>query len=144
MTVADALPVRPLFTLTGTIGTPPPAIITGPQGLRTIIGVTDGTFEGQRLTGTVAANVGGDFASIRPDGSLRLDVRLVLVTHDNAAIYMTYNGVGVPDGAGGFSLKTAPTFETGAEEYGWLNTVQAISLGASTPTSLRYDVYELL
>ena len=101
-----------------------------PNGVRAVVAVTNGTFKGERLEGTVAPTVGGDFALFRPDGSLRIDVRLVLITNDGATIYMTYNGVAVPDASGGLQLKTAPTFEAGGD-YAWLNNVQAIGIGHS-------------
>jgi hypothetical protein len=130
--------------MTGSIGAQPPSIITGPQGMRAVIGVTGGTFSGDRLAGTVVDGLGGDFALIRPDGNIRLDVRLVLQTNDGATIYLTYNGVGLSDGAGGFFLKTAPTFECGDERYAWLNLVQAVSHGRASGDVLTYEVFELL
>ena len=143
VTKVTSLPVRHLFTLDGSVAGTAPAVIAGPTGTRVVVGVTHGTFKGERLGGTVAANVGGDFAVFRKDGSLRLDVRLVLYTTDGATIYMTYNGVGVPDDKSVLQLKTAPTFECGDERYAWLNNVQAIGIGTSDGAALHYDVYEL-
>jgi hypothetical protein len=144
MSDVTSLPVRQLFTLEGRVDGAAPAIVAGPNGVRAVVAVTGGTFKGERLEGTVAPNVGGDFALFRPDGSLRIDVRLVLNTNDGATIYMTYNGVAVPDANGVLELKTAPTFEVGDERYAWLNNVQAIGVGYSDRGSLHYDVYELL
>ena len=96
------------------------------------------------LAGAVVDGLGGDFALIRPDGNIRLDVRLVLQTDDGATIYLTYNGVGIGDGAGGFFLKTAPVFECGDERYAWLNLVQAVSYGRASDDVLTYEVFELL
>jgi hypothetical protein len=84
---------------------------------------------------------GGDWVLARPDGSLLLDVRLVLETDDGAAIYMTYRGV-AKDGAAW--IRTAPQFETGDERYAWLNSVQAVATGQSGGTSVTYEVYQLL
>jgi hypothetical protein len=142
MSDVTSLPVRHLFTLEGSVAGTAPNIIPGPNGVRAVVAVTNGTFKGERLEGTVAPTVGGDFALFRPDGSLRIDVRLVLITNDGATIYMTYNGVAVPDADGGLQLKTAPTFEAGGD-YAWLNNVQAIGIGHSDRAALRYDIYEL-
>jgi hypothetical protein len=144
MSDVTALPVRHLFTLEGNVDGAAPSIVAGPNGLRAIVAVADGMFNGDRLEGTVAPNLGGDFAMFRPDGSLRIDVRLVLHTKDGATIYMTYNGVAVPDADGALQLKTAPTFEVGDERYLWLNNVQAIGVGHSDRAGLHYEVYELL
>ena len=143
MSDVTTLSVRHIFSLDGSVGGTPPAVIAGPMGTRVVVGVSEGTFKGDRLEGTVAPNFGGDFAVFRSDGSLRLDVRLVLNTNDGATIYITYNGVGVPDDKGVLQLKTAPTFEVGDERYAWLNNVQAIGIGHSDGAVLHYDVYEL-
>lgn len=143
--MTDSLPVRHLFTMEATIGDPPPSVIAnGPLGTRIAVGVTSGVIKGERINGSVVPVVGGDFALMRPDGTLRLDVRLLIQTDDGATIYLTYNGVGLPD-EGGLTIKTAPTFEVGDERYAWLNDIQAIGLGTSNMVStLTYEVYELL
>jgi hypothetical protein len=144
---ADSLPVRHLFTLDGKVDNPPPQVVAGPNGVRVIVAVGEGSFTGERLHGTVAPGAGGDFAVFRPDGTLRLDVRLTLVTHDDVRVYITYNGVGTPSPEGTLSLRTAPTFEAPADgPYAWLNNVQAIGLGESNPATgtLHYDVFEVL
>jgi hypothetical protein len=146
MSDATTLPVRHLFTLEANVGAVPPQVIAGPTGTRVVVSVSAGTFKGERLAGTVAEGAGGDFAVFRPDGTLRLDVRLTLVTDDGTRVYVTYNGVGTPTADGGLSLRTAPTFEAPDGPYAWLNNVQAIGIGESDPAAgtLRYDFYELL
>jgi len=144
MSVVSSLSVRHLFTLDGNVAGTAPSIVTGPIGTRAVVAVTDGTFTGERIEGVVAPNVGGDFAMFRPDGSLRIDVRLILNTNDGATIYMTYNGVAVPDADGTLRIKTAPTFEAGDERYTWLNNVQAVGIGHSDLSVLHYEIYELL
>lgn len=143
--MTDTLPVRHLFTIAATIGDPPPSIVAnGPLGTRVAVGVTSGVVKGERVNGSVVPVLGGDFALMRPDGTLRLDVRLVITTDDGAAIYLTYNGVGIPD-EGGLAIRTAPTFEVGDERYAWLNNIQAVGIGRSNMVStLDYEVYELL
>jgi hypothetical protein len=115
----------------------------GPQGTRVIVGVTGGTFEGPKLKGTVAANGGGDYLTSRADGSVKLDVRIVLNTDDGAVILMTYNGIGLTRDDGSLSLRTAPLFETGDERYSWLNRVQAVATGAPGRGDVSYTVYAL-
>ncbi|MEY2471578.1 MAG: hypothetical protein QOK28_907 [Actinomycetota bacterium] len=146
MTDVTTLPVRHLFTLEANVGAIPPQVIAGPTGTRVIVSVSDGTFKGDRVSGTVAEGAGGDFAVFRPDGTLRLDVRLTLVADDGTRIYVTYNGVGTPAGDGSLSLRTAPTFEAPDGPYVWLNNVQGLGIGESNPAmgTLRYDVYEVL
>src|SRR5919109_4096771 len=63
----------------------------GPFGRRIFFGAVGGTFEGPELRGDVLAG-GGDWALFRSDGSMTLDVRLTLRTHDGALVHMTYGG----------------------------------------------------
>lgn len=132
-----------LFTLTAELGDSSHALIkNGPHGTRTIASVTGGTFEGPRLSGTIVPP-GGDWVTVRADRSIRLDVRVLLVTDDDESILMTYNGVGHRAKDGTTTLRTAPTFETGAEKYAWLNNVQAVGIGAAQPGSVTYEIYAL-
>jgi hypothetical protein len=108
-------------------------------GTRAIVAAASGSFEGDRLRGTVEGP-GGDWVVVRPDGTMRLDVRVLLRTADGADILMTYLGVGTPNG-----LRTAPLFETGDERYAWLNDVQAVAVGEVAPdlSSVSYEVFEV-
>ena len=145
MSDATTLPVRHLFTMRAKLNEPPPQVVTAPNGTRVVVAVSEGTVVGERVNGTIALGVGGDFALFRPDGSLRLDVRVVILTDDGARIYVTYNGVGLPQPDGTLTLRTAPTFEADGA-YAWLNNVQAVGHGSSNPGTgdLHYEVYELL
>jgi hypothetical protein len=106
------------------------------------VAVTGGSFEGERMRGSVQGP-GGDWISLRPDGSMKLDVRLNLETDDGAEIYVSYNGIVTAD-ATGAQARSAPLFETGDERYTWLNRVQAVGIGTVDGTTVRYQVYELL
>lgn len=135
---ATTLPVEHLFTLTAdtkVAGLLP----TGPQGGRVVVEASSGSFEGPKLKGTVVPP-GGDWVTLQPDGSLRLDVRLTLLTDDGAHILMSYRGIGTE---GGKKLVTAPTFETADERYAWLNSVQAVATGSTGDDSVTYEVYRV-
>lgn len=137
------LPAEHLFTLTAELGDSSNALIkNGPQGTRTIASVIGGSFEGPRASGTIVAP-GGDWVTVRADRSIRLDVRLLLVTDDGESILMTYQGIGRRDDDGVNQVRTAPTFETGAEAYAWLNGVQAVGIGSSDGSTVTYEVYAL-
>ncbi len=134
-----SLPVEHLFTLTAAVkvaGTVP----SGPAGTRAIVDASSGTFEGPKLKGTVKGP-GGDWVVVRADGTMQLDVRVLLETDDGAHILMTYRGIGEP---GGRSIRSAPLFETGDERYAWLNNVQAVGVGAGGGGQVTYEVYRLL
>ena len=101
---------------------------------------TGGWVQGPRLKG-VLVPPGGDWSRVMPSGVLRLDVRLTIKADDGALIYVTYNGVerDLPVGEqkiqqdqhviGPDDVKVwmiAPTFETSAAKYAWLNETQAV------------------
>jgi hypothetical protein len=136
-----SLPVKYLFKIVLETDGAPVMARNGPQGTRMLIAVKGGRFEGPDLNGEVIAP-GGDWVTQRPDGSIKLDVRLTLHTHDDAVILMTYNGVGIFEG-GGLKARSAPLFESGDERYAWLNNVQAVGLGSLVGTEVIYEVYAL-
>lgn len=136
---AASLPVEHLFTLELTADTGQAhQIRSGPAGRRLIAAISGGTFKGAKLTGTVAAQTGADWVTIRADKTLRLDVRVVLRTDDDAVIYMYYGGIGQEG-----QFRTAPYFETDAEQYNWLNNVQGVGIGSTGPNGPVYEIYAL-
>jgi hypothetical protein len=84
-------PVEHILTFTAYTGTPN-MIAGAPHGTRGVLGVTHGTFEGPRLAGTISGP-GGDWFTVRATGSLKLDVRLLLVVDDGANVLLTYSGI---------------------------------------------------
>jgi hypothetical protein len=65
----------------------------GPLGRRVLFQSAGGSFEGPQLRGEVLPG-GGDWTLFRGDGSMSLDVRLSLKTHDGALLHMTYGAAG--------------------------------------------------
>jgi hypothetical protein len=135
--------VEPLFTLTIESGDRSHAVIRGgPTGTRMIVPVIGGQFAGPNIKGTIVPPA-GDWVHARKNRTVRLDVRLQLATDDGESILMTYQGIGTPNDDGTAALRTAPTFETGAEKYAWLNDVQAIGIGTADTDSITYEIYAL-
>ena len=138
------LPVEFLFQIDVSTAEPPPAFIEGaPHGSRMIVTATDGTFDGPRLSGRVVPGPGAEWATVRADGSIHADVRLLLETHDGVHILMTYNGIAREED-GTLRVRTAPLFQTGHPDYAWLNQVQAVALGTPGGRGIVYDVYRVL
>jgi hypothetical protein len=147
---------RPLFRIALSV----PSIIElgpTPQGVRRIAAVAGGSFDGDRLRGTVLASPAGDWILVRPDGTMILDVRLVLKTDDDQLIYMTYRGVrhgppeimaklgrGEPVAPGSYYFKIQPIFETSSERYDWVNRIVAVGNGQRLPEGPVYEVFEVL
>ncbi len=114
-------------------------------GHRMIFEVSDGRFEGERLNASLKGSAAADWSTTDAAGTISLDVRCLLETDDGALIYMTYTGRGdFSAGPGTKPLYTAINFETGNDDYRWLNSVQAVSKGTFTgPLGIVYDVHEL-
>jgi hypothetical protein len=131
----------------------PDQIGAGPFGQRSIHTVSGGTFEGPKLKGTARAG-GGDWLLTSPSHN-ELDVRVTLQTDDGANIYLSYRGVLKFDPAlvgqifGGadidhptaYYFRTAPRFETGHEQYAWLNSLVCVAYGYFGPQKVGYRVF---
>ncbi|MBB4361876.1 MULTISPECIES: DUF3237 domain-containing protein [unclassified Bradyrhizobium] len=131
----------------------------GPVGQRVLFGAAKGSFEGPRLRGEVLRG-GGDWALFRADGTMTLDVRLSLRTHDGELIYMTYGGRWVTPQAlraemadpaqrtkvdpAGYYFRTNPLFETGSQTYAWLNDIVCVGKGYLVEGAVAYKVFEVL
>lgn len=114
----------------------------GPKGARMVVDVPSVELRGERVNAELATNDAADWATVSEDGKLAaLDVRLTLKTDDGAFIYVEY--CGRMDMEAGL-IAVAPTFETGAPQYSWLNGVQAVAAGAVDVESglLIYTIYE--
>ncbi len=146
---------RPLFIAKLLVGEMQPVGET-PGGKRVVGVVGGGTFEGERLKGTVLTG-GSDWIIIRADGSFALDVRLVLKTDDGALIGMTYKGLrhgspevlakvakGEPVDPARLYFRTACFFETSAPKYAWMNGIIGLGVGRRPPEGPVYEVFELL
>jgi hypothetical protein len=100
---------------------------------------------------------GNDWQTLRSDGSLGLDVRLVLKTEDDALIGLTYRGIrqGPPDviarlengesvDPSDYYFRIAPMFATAAPTYAWLNGIVAIGTGHRLADGPVYSLFEVL
>ncbi|MEN9553482.1 MAG: hypothetical protein RLY24_1077 [Actinomycetota bacterium] len=141
MSDATSLPVEFLFHMSATLA-PPSLVPGGPNGTRVIVPITGGTVTGPKINGTVDA-LGADWLTMRADGTAQLDVRALIRTHDGAVIHTTYKGIMAPHGDSR-RITTAPLFETGDANYAWLNSIQAIAIGAPGDGVVDYDVYRVL
>ena len=110
-----------------------------PRGTLSIFPITGGTFEGERLRGTVLG--GGDWVTAAADGTFELDLRVTLETDDGALIHMTFTGV--RDDANHY-FRTLPRFETAAPKYEFLNRLLAIGIGEVHPNGPVHAIEEIL
>jgi hypothetical protein len=132
----------------------PPQVI----GTRRVVNVpAGGSVRGPRIKGEIIAPA-GDWLTVMPDGSARLDVRLTIKTDDNDLIFVEYGGVMVVPkeaaekiGKGEMITHadayviTAPRFTTASTKYAWLNHVQAVGKMVSLQRGrgVKYDIFEV-
>ena len=127
-----------------------------PHGIRRVIQITGGWFDGPNMSGKVLSG-GSDWQLIRPDGVVSLESRYMLQTGDGGLIFVHDRGVRVADSEVGamldrgedvdpsrYRFRTTPTFETGAENYLWLNNVVAVATAARRPRGAEIAVFEVL
>lgn len=152
--VLASVRTRPLFIMR--LDVLPYQIIGGSDGAFRRVGIVPGgIFEGERLSGKVLPG-GNDWQTVRSDGSIVLDVKLVLETTDGALIGMTYKGIrrGPPEviarldkgenvDPAAYYFRTNPMFET-ASSYSWINSILAIGAGYRTPDGVIYSLFEVL
>jgi Protein of unknown function (DUF3237) len=133
-----------------------PQVLAGtPLGVRQIFPVKGGWVEGSRIKGKILPG-GGDWATVRSDGAVQLDVRATIQTDDGALVYGTYGGLIVAEpGVFGRLLQsedvplseyyfyTNPMFQTGAPQYAWLNRLIAIGRGKVVPGGVEYRVWAI-
>ena len=114
-----------------------------------------GWVKGPQINGTIVAP-SGDWLRVMPSGVSRLDVRATIKTDDGALIYITYNGIikgtkESQDRANKGDVLTsndlyfviAPTMQTSAKKYAWLNDVQCIGkmVEVKHDSYVKYDIF---
>ena len=150
-----AVRTRPLFVMRLAVQ---PLQVVGPTPgpVRRIGVISGGVFEGERISGEILDG-GADWQTVRSDGAVTLDVRLVLETGDQAMIAMTYRGLrhGPPEvltriergeavDPASYYFRTAASFETAAPKYDWLNRVLAVGVGHRRADGPVYSLFEIL
>ena len=134
---------------------PPLLVGNSPYGERRIINITGGLFSGPRMSGRVLPG-GADWQIIRGDGIVEVEAKYSLETTDGAIIYVSNWGLrhGPKDvmerlSSGGevepneYYFRTTPIFETGTQNYKWLNGVIAVASGERHEDEVIITVYEV-
>ena len=152
--IVSSLPVRHLCDWS--VELEPVQVVPTPVGTRMIYVLKRGSCSGERLQGEFVPG-GGDWLLVGQDSVARIDVRVTLRTDDGELIFVTNSGVisMSPEALERLSrgetirwdemyTRTAPHFETSSEKYGWLTSIQAISINEIGPERIDYRVYEVL
>src|SRR3977135_1056150 len=135
---------------------PPQKLGAVPHGTRVIAPITSGTFEGPGLRGKVLPR-GGEWALLRSDAVLELDLRITLETDDGALISMTSFGLrhgppevlaalarGEPVDPSRYYFRTAPRCAPAAPKYAFLTRLIAVASGDRRATGPIYTINEIV
>jgi len=127
-----------------------------PHGIRQIIYIKGGTFEGPKVKGVVLPG-GGDWFVRRADQVVEVDVRCVLRTDDKHLIYCGLRGInempaeaaikaitGQPGDSSRYYFRVTAAIETGSKKYEWLNRLVAVGVGKLVPAGVEYQIYTVL
>jgi hypothetical protein len=127
-----------------------------PAGLRRIIDIIGGTFEGPRLEGEVLPG-GADWQLIADDGFTDVDARYTLRTDDGHLIYVTNIGIrhAPPDVISRLNagevvdqsqiyFRAVPKFETAAPELEWLMRSIFVATGERYPNGVIIRFWRVL
>jgi hypothetical protein len=118
--------------------------------------VSEATLTGERINAALAAT-GSDWMRMSPDGFWRPNVRAQFLTDDGAVILMHYTGLvqqtesfkraAEQDSPTDWSdqyMRLAIEFDTGVEEYSWLNTSLFVAAGRLLGTGrIEYAVHRV-
>jgi len=127
-----------------------------PHGIRQIVYIKGGTFEGPKIKGVVLPG-GGDWFIRRADQVVELDVRSILRTDDNHLIYCCLRGInempaevaikavsGESIDLTKYYFRVTTVIETGSPKYDWLNRIIAVGVGNLMPVGVEYKIYVVL
>ncbi|OIN59752.1 DUF3237 domain-containing protein [Arsenicibacter rosenii] len=126
-----------------------------PQGIRRVIPILGGTFEGPAIRGDILAG-GYDWQLIRSDGVAELEARYLLQTHDGAVITLVNKGIrhgppavmrqlarGEQVDPSAYYFRSTMQFDTAAPAYMWLTTAVFIATAQRCPDHVLIEVYRL-
>ena len=147
------------FEMTYTVRTTHPLepTVGSPLGAKQFWEVSEATLDGARIEAHLAGT-GLDWMSVSSDGYWRPDVHAQFLTDDTAVILMHYTGLvqqterfaaaadtDQPTDWADQYMRLAVRFETGAQQYLWLNTSLYIAKGRLLGTGhIEYEVYRVL
>ena len=126
------------------------------RGLRRLVPIVGGTFEGPRLRGKVLAS-GADLQLVRADGVLEVEARYAIETDDSVAIVVVNRGIfrappeistrlrrGEAVAPSEYYFRTCAQFEAPlGSPYEWLNTSLFVSRVVPDKGMVHVHFYEL-
>lgn len=135
---------------------PPMVIAAGPKGLRRVIPILGGVFEGPRIRGTVLEG-GADWQYVRPDDVVSLEARYTLQVDDGTLIMVINRGMrhgppavlerifrGEAVDPSEYYFRTVAEFEAPAGPHDWLNKAIFLGVARRTVTEAIVRLHQVL
>ena len=126
------------------------------KGIRRVIPITGGSFEGPNIQGNVLAG-GYDWQLIRSDGVVELEARYMLQTGDSDLITVVNTGIrhgsqevmqrlanGEEVDPSLYYFRSVPVFETANPKYAWLMRSVFVANGIRKPEQVLIDVWRVV
>ena len=126
------------------------------RGIRRVIPIVGGSFEGPKLKGEIV-NGGADWQVVRKDGVAEFEVHYTIKTNDGIYIYVKNVGLRVAKlevaakigrgeqvGSNEYYFRSVPKFEAPAGKYEWLNDAIFICKGIRNPDNVTLQVWKVL
>jgi Protein of unknown function (DUF3237) len=100
---------------------------------------------GERLSGRMIAKSGADWLTVDDQGRATIDIRVLLLTDDDAHVFVTLDG----RASWGAQLGQGPIYstvrlESGDERYQWVNGLPLVSKGEVIGRAVAHELYELI
>lgn len=135
---------------------PPYIVGDTPHGLRRIIPIVGGTFEGPKIKGEILDG-GADWQIVRADGVAELEAHYQIKTDDGVIIYIKNTGlrVATPEVAARigrgeivppseYYFRAAPKFEAPKGKYEWMNNAIFVCKGIRNPDNVTIQVWKVM
>ncbi len=155
MSSSENLNLAFAFTVVGALA-PTVELGPGPRGIRRMVPILSGSFEGPDIRGTLLPG-GIDWQIARPDGITEIEAHYSLQTDDGALIRVINRGFrhGPPEvmqrlangeavNPAEYYFRAAPSFEAPAGRYDWLNRHLFISTGERLSNAVTLRFYQVL
>lgn len=126
-----------------------------PHGMRRIIPIIGGSFEGPKMKGEILDG-GADWQIVRKDGVAELEAHYQIKTDDGVTIYIKNTGlrVATPEVAARigrgevvspseYYFRAIPKFEAPQGKYEWMNNAIFICKGIRNPDNVTIQVWKV-
>ena len=126
-----------------------------PAGIRRLVDILTGTFEGPHIRGTIRPG-GADWQIVRPDAVTELHAHYILKTDDGVLIQVRVRGLrrgpaevlrrvaaGESVSPSEYYFRIAPVFEAPAGRYDWLNRSVFVGHGERFANGVRLTVFRV-